>query len=70
MSTPLHRCTEIFIVRLWAEYLDQSPPAWRGEIEHVKKKQVIRFQTKEEMVEKMQNLISQANRESRKDGSM
>jgi hypothetical protein len=35
MSDPLPRRTATFIVRLWAEYLDQTPPAWRGEIEHV-----------------------------------
>ena len=32
-----------FIVRLWAEYLEQTPPAWRGEIEHVGGGEVNRF---------------------------
>ncbi len=31
----LLRRTATFVVRLWAEYLEQTPPAWRGEIEHV-----------------------------------
>jgi hypothetical protein len=61
MSNPLNRRTEIFVIRLWAEYLGQNPPAWRGEIEHVKEKQVICFQNEEEMVEKMQGLINQTN---------
>ena len=30
----LRRRTETFIVRVWAEYLEQTPPVWRGEIEH------------------------------------
>lgn len=33
MSTPIQRCTVAFIVRIWAEYLDQQPPTWRGAIE-------------------------------------
>jgi hypothetical protein len=43
VSTRLSRHTETFIVRLWAEYLEQSPPAWRGEIEHVGRGEVMRF---------------------------
>ena len=35
MSDPLPRRTVTFVVRLWAEYLEQTPPAWRGEIEDV-----------------------------------
>jgi len=33
MSTPIHRCTISFVVRIWAEYLDQQPPSWRGVLE-------------------------------------
>lgn len=43
MSARLSRHTETFIVRLWAEYLEQSPTTWRGEIEHVGKGEVMRF---------------------------
>lgn len=35
MSARLARRTETFVVRIWAEYLEQTPPAWRGEVEHV-----------------------------------
>lgn len=35
MSDFLPRRTATFIVRIWAEYLEQTPPAWRGEIEHI-----------------------------------
>ena len=33
MVSPLHRQTIALIVRVWAEYLDDQPPAWRGVIE-------------------------------------
>jgi hypothetical protein len=45
------RRTEIFVVRLWAEYLEQSPPAWRGEIEHVGSKEVMHFRSLKEMID-------------------
>ena len=40
---PLHRRTETFVVRVWTEYLEQMPPTWRGEIEHVGSKEVVHF---------------------------
>ena len=43
MSGQFARCTETLIVRLWAEYLEQAPPAWRGEIEHVGGREVARL---------------------------
>jgi hypothetical protein len=45
----LVRHTETFIVRLWVEYLEQTPPTWRGEIEHVGEESVIRFGSLHEM---------------------
>jgi hypothetical protein len=48
VSDHLPRRTETFIVRLWAEYLQQSPPTWRGEIEHVGRGEVMRFKSWEE----------------------
>ena len=35
MNDRLLRRTVTFVVRLWAEYLGQTPPVWRGEIERV-----------------------------------
>ncbi len=32
MTDPLQRHTILFVVRVWAEYLVQEPPSWRGEI--------------------------------------
>jgi hypothetical protein len=49
VSTRLSRHTETFIVRLWAEYLEQAPPAWRGEIEHVGRGELMRFGNLHEM---------------------
>lgn len=37
------RYTATFIIRLWAEYLDQDPPAYRGEIESVASGEKISF---------------------------
>jgi hypothetical protein len=49
VNTDLSRRTETFIVRLWAEYLGQAPPCWRGEIEHVGRREVMRFGSLGEM---------------------
>jgi hypothetical protein len=43
VSGSLSRRTVIFVVRVWAEYLEQTPPAWRGEIEHVGSGEAMRF---------------------------
>ena len=37
MNTPPQRRTITFVIRLWAEYLEQNPPCWRGEIEQIDK---------------------------------
>ena len=44
MSESLRRRTETFIVRVWAEYLEQTPSVWRGEIEHAGSGEKTRFQ--------------------------
>ncbi len=54
----LVRRTETFIVRIWAEYLEQTPPAWRGEIEHVGEEDVIRFGSLNEMSDFIQRCAS------------
>jgi len=56
VSDHLSRRTETFIVRLWAEYLEQAPPAWRGEIEHVGSKDVMRFGEVGKMLEIIEGL--------------
>jgi hypothetical protein len=47
----LVRRTETFIVRIWTEYLEQTPSTWRGEIEHVSNRQVIHFRNIDEMID-------------------
>ena len=46
----LPRRTATFVIRLWAEYLEQAPPAWRGEIEHVDSGRRVRFRKVTDMV--------------------
>ncbi len=43
------RRTRTFILRIWAEYLDQTPSTWRGEIEDVRTREVSRFRSSEEL---------------------
>ena len=45
----LPRRTVIFIVRVWAEYLEETPPLWRGEIERADTGEVKPFETLEAM---------------------
>ena len=49
MEKSLERKTALFIVRLWTEYLQRDPPAFRGEIEHVLSKQKYYFINIEEL---------------------
>jgi len=49
MEKSLERKTALFIVRLWTEYLQRDPPAFRGEIEHVISKQKYYFINTEEL---------------------
>lgn len=57
MSDRLSRRTETFIVRLWAEYLEQTPLEWRGEIEHVGGKGVMHFADLGEMNHWIQHCV-------------
>ena len=49
MEKSLERKTALFIVRLWTEYLQRDPSAFRGEIEHVLSKQKYYFINIEEL---------------------
>lgn len=51
MKNPCKRHTVVFIVRLWAEYLSEQPPSWRGVIEGSEPGQGIPFTSMEEMNE-------------------
>lgn len=50
MKHPLSRHSMVLIVRVWAEYLEQDPPSWRGEIEHASTKEVHPFTSLAELV--------------------
>ena len=51
MKNPCKRYTVVFIVRLWAEYLTEQPPSWRGVIEGSEPGQATPFTSLEEMNE-------------------
>ena len=51
MKNPCKRHTVVFIVRLWAEYLSEQPPSWRGVIEGHEPGQAIPFTSLDEMKE-------------------
>jgi len=50
MSQILRRQTVIFVVRVWAEYLEQDPPLWRGEILRSDGSQLIHFHNLDEIL--------------------
>lgn len=50
MRNPLQRCTITFVVRIWAEYLDQRPPSWRGIIELFDRNEEIPFNSLEDLL--------------------
>jgi hypothetical protein len=60
MSESLRRRTETFIVRVWAEYLEQTPPVWRGEVEHAGSGEKIHFQETTDVVEFIASHASEA----------
>lgn len=43
-------------MRLCAEYLEQTPPTWRGEIKHVGRGEVMYFGDVDEMLEFIEDL--------------
>ncbi|MGC9349221.1 MAG: hypothetical protein ACP5JG_13855 [Anaerolineae bacterium] len=65
MNSLLTRHTRTFILRIWAEYLEQTPPTWRGEIEDVTTKEVTRFHSQEELAACLQRCLEN-HRESQR----
>lgn len=49
MKSPLTRRTVTYIVRVWTEYLGETPPVWRGEVALVNGEEVHYFRDLEEM---------------------
>ena len=43
------RHTRTFILRIWREYLDETPPIWRGEVEDTRTQETARFSSLEQM---------------------
>jgi hypothetical protein len=67
VSSYLSRRTISFVVRLWVEYLDQTPPVWRGEIEFIGSRQVTHFGNLNEMSEQIQRCVEAQNQIRNKD---
>ncbi|MBC8248501.1 MAG: hypothetical protein H8E90_02380 [Anaerolineales bacterium] len=67
MSDPLPRRTMTFVVRLWAEYLEQTPPAWRGEIEDVGSGEKAYFQEAADVVRFIATHVSEPAAQSEED---
>ena len=67
MGTYLSRHTETFVVRLWAEYLEQTPPAWRGEIEHVGQGEVMHFRNLEELNDWIRRCVATLTQSSKQE---
>lgn len=62
------RRTAAFIVRVWIEYLSGAPPVWRGEIENVQTKEVVRFRHPGEIALYVQRCVSaQLSRDDEED---
>lgn len=64
MSSPLARRTATFIVRVWAEYLEQIPPSWRGEVEVAATREVLHFQSLAELANCLERCVSEKDCES------
>jgi hypothetical protein len=66
MSFSKKQRTVVYIVRIWAEYLDESPPQWRGVIAPIGEAKSIHFSTLDEMIDliqkKTQSLIEKENK--------
>ena len=54
MTAPLHRQTISLIVRVWAEYLENQPPVWRGVIEGSIPGDIKPFTSLEELIQIIQ----------------
>ena len=62
----LHRRTVTFIVRVWAEYLEQTPPSWRGEILQTDTNEQRQFTQLEELPRFMESCVKPASLSSTK----
>jgi len=51
MSAFIKPHTITFIVRVWAEYLNEAPPRWRGELNRVGNEQKVHFSQLDEITD-------------------
>lgn len=60
VSAYLRRKTVAFTVRIWAEYLEQVPPSWRGEVICVDRGERVAFGSIDRLVEFLQSEVTAA----------
>ena len=49
MPPQLQRKTAVFVIRIWAEYLQEQPPLWRGEARQVLTGEFVSFRSLAEL---------------------
>jgi hypothetical protein len=54
VNHPIKRRTCVYVVRIWAEYLNEQPPCWRGIIEGSEPGEKVPFTSLEELQELIQ----------------
>lgn len=59
MTRPAERRTRTYIVRVWAEYLDERPPRWCGVIETVGSPGRIHFSDLEGFIDFIEDQVQQ-----------
>jgi hypothetical protein len=57
MTQPAERRTRTYIVRVWAEYLDERPPRWCGVIEPVGSPDRIHFADLKDFIDFIEDQI-------------
>ena len=57
VKSPLTRHTVVYIVRVWVEYVRETPPVWRGEVALVGSEEVHHFRNLEELSELIRRSI-------------
>ena len=66
MTYTTKRKTVSYIVRIWAEYLDESPPRWRGVVETVRDGEQIHFTELSQVLSIIQQKTQSLNHEKNK----
>ena len=69
MTHQIQRRTIVFIVRLWGEYLNESPPCWRGVVEGCEPGELTPFATINDLTKLIQQKALSQNKSGNKPGT-